>query len=317
MLTLKIKVEKILCYNASTMQNRIFSYVALLLGILALTLSSFFLRFADAPPLVTTFYRMLVASLVLIPFGIHGLRHHPIESRADLRYPISAGFFSALDHILWSSAIFMTKVAHATLLNNFAPLWVALFTWLIWKYKLRSKFWFGVTIAILGAAIVMGSSFFRNLSFSKGEILAFLSSFCYAGYFLITEQGRARFSSIVYVWIAAVASALTLLIVNLITHQPLAGYSTQTYLIFMAAGLISQVGGYFLLAYALGKLPAAIVSPSMVLQPVLTILLAVPLLGEPITLPLVLGGICVLTGIYLVISTPPVKVSPQEISVSG
>jgi drug/metabolite transporter (DMT)-like permease len=54
------------------------------------------------------------------------------------------------------------------------------------------------------------------------------------------------------------------------------------------------------LAYALGHLPASIVSPTMILQPVLTTLLAIPLLAEIPTPWQGLGGAIALVGIYLV-----------------
>ena len=69
---------------------------------------------------------------------------------------------------------------------------------------------------------------------------------------------------------------------------------------FLGAALISQIIGYFSVGYALGHLPASVVSPTMIAQPMLTALLAIPLAGELLTVEVVLGGIFVLTGIYLV-----------------
>ena len=61
------------------------------------------------------------------------------------------------------------------------------------------------------------------------------------------------------------------------------------------------MGGYFSIAYALGHLPASVVSPTMVLQPVLTALLAIPLTGENLSPLQWMGGLAaVVGGIYLV-----------------
>ena len=54
------------------------------------------------------------------------------------------------------------------------------------------------------------------------------------------------------------------------------------------------------LAYALGHLPAFVVSPTMVLQPIVTTLLAIPLLGEIPTIWQGIGGTIALVGIYMV-----------------
>jgi drug/metabolite transporter (DMT)-like permease len=58
--------------------------------------------------------------------------------------------------------------------------------------------------------------------------------------------------------------------------------------------------GYLALGYALGHLPASVVSPTMLGQPVLTALLAIPILGESLHPVQWIGGLVVLGGIYLV-----------------
>jgi len=116
--------------------------------------------------------------------------------------------------------------------------------------------------------------------------------------------------AITYVWLATASTAVVLLAANLASGQPLSGYSTSTYLVFLAAGLISQVGGYFSIVYALGHLSAAVVSPTMIAQPVLTALLAIPILGEALFPGQLIGGGVVLLGIFLVNTAP---VQPGEL----
>jgi drug/metabolite transporter (DMT)-like permease len=86
---------------------------------------------------------------------------------------------------------------------------------------------------------------------------------------------------------------------SLALGQPLTGYPLASYLNLLAVALITQVGGYLAINYALGHLPASLVSPTLLGQPVVTALLAVPLLGEAITAVQVLGGVLVLGGIAL------------------
>ena len=133
-----------------------------------------------------------------------------------------------------------------------------------------------------------------------GNLLAVLSSLFYAAYFLTTQRGRTHFSTLTYVFLITAVSSLILLGTNLLLGNPLWGYSTPTLLAFLGAGLISQVIGYFSVGYALGHLPASLVSPTMIAQPVLTALMAIPLAGEPLLPPQWIGGLIVLSGIYLV-----------------
>ncbi len=69
---------------------------------------------------------------------------------------------------------------------------------------------------------------------------------------------------------------------------------------FLIAALGPQITGHFLIAYALGHLPASVVSPTMISQPVFTALLAVPLAGQALSPAQAIGGLLVLAGIYLV-----------------
>jgi drug/metabolite transporter (DMT)-like permease len=102
------------------------------------------------------------------------------------------------------------------------------------------------------------------------------------------------------VWLVDLFATFILLLITLGMKMPLSGYPTQSYLAFLGAALVSQVGGYLSIAYALGHLPASVVSPTLIGQPVVTALLAIPLLGEALRTEQWLGGLVVLVGIYLV-----------------
>ncbi len=126
----------------------------------------------------------------------------------------------------------------------------------------------------------MGSDYLRHPTFGWGDTLAIFSSLFYAGYFLATQRGRQYLDTLSYIWMVGVCSTLVLLVVCLGLGLPLGGYPPKTYLALLGAALISQLGGYLSVGYALGHLPASAVSPTMIGQPVMTALLALPLLGE-------------------------------------
>jgi drug/metabolite transporter (DMT)-like permease len=97
-----------------------------------------------------------------------------------------------------------------------------------------------------------------------------------------------------------VSSAIGLLVTSLLLQQPLTGYPPATYLNFLALGVVSQVFGHLSINFALGYLPASLVSPTLLGQPVVTALLAGPLLGETLSLWQVVGGVAVLAGVFVV-----------------
>jgi drug/metabolite transporter (DMT)-like permease len=191
-------------------------------------------------------------------------------------------------------------VANATLFNYIAPLWVALFAALVWRERLHARFWLGLALVLAGMAVVIGAGLDQSFRFNPGDIFAVLSSFFYAAYFLVAQRGRKRLPTLVFIWLVALGAALGLLGGCLALGLPLSGYPPTTYLAFLLAGLFSQIGGYFMVAFALGHLSAAVVAPTMIAQPVLSALLAIPIAGELLSSGQVLGGLAVLAGITVV-----------------
>jgi drug/metabolite transporter (DMT)-like permease len=281
-------------------KRTLWAYIALGLGVMALTVSPLFVRWADAPGIITSFYRYTLATLFLAPFFIHHLRNHGKLTPAQIRFPIVAGVFTALDHGFWSTAIDRTTVANATLLNYISPLWVALFAWIVWREHLGFRFWISLVAILAGASAVLGSTILIRPHFVQGDFLAIISSFFYAGFFLATQKGRNHLGTVPFLWITMLVGSLCLLSGARTLGMPILGYSRATYVTFLLAALISQLCGYFLITYALGTLPASVVMPTMVAQPVLTAIIAIPIVGEPLLTGQILGGLVALLGIYII-----------------
>lgn len=281
-------------------RNRALAYVAILIGVVATGFSALFVRWAGAPGPVTGFYRMGVASLALSPFVLVRRNSRHPWSRLGLLLGLLGGASLALDLSLWNTAVNMTRAANATLLGNTAPLWVALGAWLLFHEHLSGRFWLGLVLTLLGAAAIAGTDFLLHLQLGWGDLLGLSAGLFYGSYYLCTQRGREHLDPLQYVWVSGMASALLLLLICLALRLPITGYPSQSYLAFLGAGLVTQVLGYVSVAYALGHLPASVVSPSMVGQPLVTAILGVPLLGEMLTAAQWLGGAVVLLGIWFV-----------------
>jgi len=282
--------------------RRYLPYLALFIGVLALAVSPFFVRWStEAPGPVFAFYRTSLAALFLLPFFLRSVLKSPMHlSREVLLFPILGGLSSSVDLILWATSIHYTRVANATLLGNTAPLWVALVAFWIFRERLRKVFWTGLGLALVGAAVVLGGDLLLHPTLGLGDLMALGSSLFYAGYYLAAQRGRERLPTLRYIWLMNFCSSLALLAFVLASGMPLSGYNPTTYLAFLGAALVTQVIGYFSIIYALGHLPASIVSPTLIGQPVLAALLAIPLVGEHLLPNQWIGGLVVLAGIYLV-----------------
>jgi drug/metabolite transporter (DMT)-like permease len=275
-------------------------YLALGVGVLGLGCAAIFVRWANAPGPVTSFYRLSIAvALLAWPF-YRGLRRSGGLPIRGVWLAVLGGLFFAGDLAFWATGVILSGATNPTLLLNTAPLWVGLSALILFRERLSLPFWIGLLLAMSGALIVLGLDSLRALSLGLGTLFGLLGGVFHAAYFLTTQRGRAVLDSLTYFWLAAVSSTLGLLIVSLALRQDLTGYSAFTYLNFLALGLVSQVIGHLSINYALGYLPASIVAPTLLGQPVVTAILAGPLLGERLDPWQVVGGVLVLAGVFVV-----------------
>jgi drug/metabolite transporter (DMT)-like permease len=270
------------------------------LAVVVLAFSAIFVRWANAPGPVTSFYRMAIATVLITPAFLRNLRSvRPLPAQGVWIAVLGGAFFAA-DLGAWASGVMLSGAANPTLLANIAPLWVGLGSLVLFKERLNRRFWIGLILAMAGALLVLGVDTLRGMTFGLGTLLGLLASIFYGGYILITQRGRESLDSLTYFWISALSSTICLLLVILILRQPLTGYSATTYWNFLAMGLITQMVGYLAINYTLGHLPSTLVSPTLLGQPVATAMLAWPLLGESLNTGQLLGGLTVLVGVYLV-----------------
>ena len=243
---------------------------------------------------------MAIAGVILaMPFARRVRRSGPITRRA-LSLAILGGVFFALDLAFWNTSVHMTSAANATLLGNTSPLWVGLGAFFIFHERRRVKFWTGLFLGMLGAALILGMDALRHPVLGWGDAMALTAGLFYGMYLLATQRGREHLDALTYFWISVVSCTVVLFLVSLGFGYSFTGYSANTYLAFIALGLLTQVMGYLAVSYALGHLPASVVAPTLLGQPILTAILAVPLLGEPITAFQLLGGSAVILGVYLI-----------------
>src|SRR5688500_2466998 len=166
------------------------AYLALGIGIFALSFSAMFVRWANAPGPVTAFYRLFFSIFLLLPFFVPITKTNQAVKSWSIIFPLLAGVFTAFDLALWTASLSYTTAANATLLGNTAPLWVALGAWLILKQRLTNAFWRGLSITLVGAALIMGTDFILHPRFGVGDVLATYTGCCDGGYYLMSGNSR-------------------------------------------------------------------------------------------------------------------------------
>jgi drug/metabolite transporter (DMT)-like permease len=274
------------------------AYLALLAGIICIAWSAIFVRWTDIPGSASAFYRMLIPALVLLPTHLFE-RNRPRLSARTMAIIAFGGLFFALDLALYNTAILKTTAANATLLGNNTPIVVGLLTWLVFRRRPSPGFWIGLSMAVTGTLVIVWADLGRHASFGLGDVMSLGAAGCFAVYLMVTERVRATTGTLTFLRLAMIASTLFLFVINVAMRVPLHLPHGRTLWAVLGLGLITQLGGYLALTYALGHLPATITSISLLTQGPLTAVLAALLLSEPLTLPQVVGGVFVLSGVGL------------------
>ncbi len=279
------------------------AYAALALTVAGIAWSAIFVRWAGVSGIASGFYRVLIAAAVLIPWRLGRGATRPFDRRAAL-LAMAGGAFFAFDLALWNTAVLRTQAAIASLLGNNTPIVVGLASWWIFKRRPSGAFWGGLLLSVAGCSVIVLAEFGRGTAPTRhslsGDVFALTASVFFAAYLLTTERIRERMDTLTFNSLAIAGSVIALLIMCLLAGVPLTGYPPRAWASLVALGLISQLAAYFALVHALGHLPATITSVGLLAQVPCTALLAMVLLGEPLTAWQSVGGALVLIGIYLV-----------------
>lgn len=282
-------------------KQRLLPILSLTWGVFSLGFSAIFVRLADAPGTVLNLYRMGIAAVLLaLPFGIRLRRKQAPMPRKAVLYAVLGGLFFGVDLVLWSTGVNLSGATNPTLMANTAPLWVGLGALLFFGEKRGGIFWMGLFLSLLGSGLILGLDSLQSAELGLGTSLGLMGSFFYGAYILLTQKGRAELDSLTYFWIVAASAALSMGIYSLIFRVPILGYSGFTYLNFLALGVVVQVLGWLSINYAQGYLPAAVVAPTLLGQPVMTAVLSHFILDEQLSLQQAGAGAVVLIGVYFV-----------------
>lgn len=215
------------------------------------------------------------------------------------------GLAFAGDFWSWHWSFENTSVANASLLCNTATILVALYAWLVWKEKLTGLFVAGAFLALAGMALLVLSSVGReppadgNPLFGDG--LALLTAVFYAVYQLSMKRYRSEHSAPVLLFWASLVASLILLPLALVHEAPFFPGSARMWLPLLGLGFVSHFCGQGLISWGVVGVPASLGSVLLLVQPVATALLGVPILGQELVPWQVVGAAACVAGLFLAV----------------
>lgn len=282
------------------MQKNVPAITAVFLGVVAVSFASIFIRFIVAAPIIVAFYRLFFTTLILTPvFVLKETRKGTI--RAYPFYYILSGFFLAFHFYLWIASLGYTSVSSSVILVSLHPIFVALYSHFILKERISLPTLTGILMAIVGVVIISAGDQSQGSNVLLGDLLALGGAVMMAGYLLVGRKLRQEVSTINYTfWVYGIAS-LVLLALALALKAPLYPYTLKIYFIFLLLAVIPTLMGHSVFNWALDKVPVALISLIILGEPVGATILAWVFLNEPPTLPHYIGGLFILSGLFLTV----------------
>ena len=269
------------------------------LGAACISASAVLIKLANTGTATAAFYRCLLALPLLAALAVLEQRRHgprPLRARFG---PLVAGVFLAIDLVLWNHAIADVGAGIATVLGNLQVVFVAAAAWLLFRERPARRFFFALPVVLAGVVLVSGlADHAHGVHSLAGVEYGLGTSVAYAAFLLILRQTSAATPHVagplaeVTLGAAAGVAALGLVFGG---WQLNIGWHTFGWLLLLA--LTSQTAGWLLITSSLPRLPAALSSLLLLLQPAASILLAAVVLSErPSPLQLA-GAVLVCTGV--------------------
>jgi drug/metabolite transporter (DMT)-like permease len=278
--------------------------LAALLGATCIAFSGIFYRFADVTPSTATVFRCLYGLPLLAAVGWVEHRRYGGMPWSTVRIAVVAGVFFAGDLTFWHHAIEAVGAGLSTVLGNLQVLVVGIVAWLLFGERPSRAVLLALPVVLVGVVLISGvnGSDAYGANPPLGVLLGILTAICYGGYLLIIRHGgqdqRRPAGPVAISTLSTVVVAILVGIpqgdLDFVPSWPEHGW-------LAIYGLTSQSLGYLLISVSLPRLPAVLTSIILLAQPVMTVGLAMVLLGEAPSLAqlvgvaLVVGGIAIAT----------------------
>jgi len=280
------------------------SALLLVLGVLGTSTAAPLIKATVAPSLAIAFWRMAMASGVVVPFALGtgaGLRRAEVAmSRRSKRLSVLAGVLLAGHFGCFIPAVSLTTVASAVALVAMQPAWAALILHVRGE-RMAGQAWLGVGLAIAGALLLSGVDVTVSSRALAGDALALIGGALAASYRVVGAEVRRTVTTTAYTAVCYPVAAAVLLVVCLVSGQRLGGYAGSTWMRLAALALLAQILGHSIFNLVLRTVSPTIVSVALLFEIVGAAILAAVFLGQRPPAAAVPAAVVIALGTFLVI----------------
>lgn len=254
----------------------------------------------DIHPFTLAFLRFFIPALILLPFCWKKLHLKP---NVFFKMIIINLFGITINIIFFFQGLLRAPSINAALIGSSAPVFIILFSLFFLKEKPRKKLITGSLIGLLGVMLVLGAPLILDGKLAAVGNLFYLFAMFGSVIAILILRGVAKKNDPVTLtfWSFLMGSTgFVPFFANEVHHYGFLPHLTYQGLTGLLFGIFfSSLTAYFLQTWAIKYLTAADVSVFTYIDPVVTILIAAPLLGEFPDFIFVVGSVMVVLGILM------------------
>ncbi|MDQ1352870.1 MAG: EamA family transporter [Acidobacteriota bacterium] len=299
-------MKKIHPFDPAYLQSNVYLIPILVfqqsLGGLAYPIAKYGLSMID--PFTVAFYRFVISAIVLL--GITRLRspRPPIEKKDYWRIIGLGCLIIPFNQLMYLYGQSMTGAGHGAMLFATTPIWLFLAALVFFKEKFVWRRAVGVTLGLMGVAIIMAYGAIElGTKYLLGDLIILIAVFAWVAYTifgrpLVIKYGAFRVTAY------ALSSGALLYFPFGLYHVLKFDYSKPTAgawlaVLYLALGL--SVAAYVLWYWLIKHIEATRIAVFQNVQPIIASVAAFLFLAEPLGWPFLIGGAVVLAGVFVTI----------------
>lgn len=282
-------------------------------GTALFSLKSIFIKLAfqegvDATTLLAL--RMLIAFPLYVLVLVYAIKTRPEKAsllrKLDVLKIFGLGFlgYYLASYLDFKGLAYISAQLERLTLFTY-PIMVALLGWVFFGNKITLNIFTSLMVSYIGVSFLFFNESPATATNAKSQValgttLVALAAFSFALYVILSKAFISRLGSLIFTSIAMSSSLVFILIHFLATHEISdLNVSPKLWILATLLAIFSTFIPSFFTSEAIHRIGATRTSIMGTLGPVVTIVLAVNLLGEPFGMPQIVGLLLVLLGVSL------------------
>ncbi|GIO36623.1 multidrug transporter [Paenibacillus antibioticophila] len=276
--------------------------ILFVIGIIAISFSSIFIRWSDAEASVIGMYRLFLTNLIMLPLVWKSRKEMFSLTGRQWGWLLLSGTLLGLHFLFWIGSLSYTTVASSTVILTLEPILVVIASYFLFGTRINRTMMLGIGLALVGSIVIGAGDFQVSGSALHGDLLSLLGTVAVAAHMLAGKQILQSMSAFVYnFWVFFTAASL-LAVYNLVQGYAFTGYSSKEWGVFLLLAVVPTLFGHYLFNWLMQYMSASAVSMAVLGEPVVASLLAWSLLKESLSGLQLGAGAVILAGVWLFIA---------------